>query len=52
VAGGKLSVGAFVRNLSNRAVFTNDTQDPFVPGYVGATITDPRTYGMRVGVVF
>jgi iron complex outermembrane recepter protein len=49
---GKWSVGGYVRNLTNRAVYTNGNQDPFVPGYVGATIAEPRTYGVRLGVTF
>ena len=48
----KVSFGAFVRNLTDRAIYTNAIQDPFVPGYVAATITDPRTYGVRFGVNF
>jgi iron complex outermembrane receptor protein len=49
---GKWSIGGYVRNLTNRAVYTNGTQDPFVPGFVGATIAEPRTYGIRLGITF
>lgn len=43
---------AFCRNLSNKAVYTTATQNPFVAGAVGATLADPRTYGVRIGLKF
>jgi iron complex outermembrane receptor protein len=43
---------AFCRNVSNKAVYTTASENPFLPGAVGATIADPRTYGARVGIKF
>lgn len=43
-----LSITAFVRNLTNEAVYTGAIQSPFIPGIVGANIAPPRTYGVRV----
>jgi iron complex outermembrane recepter protein len=46
------SLTGFVRNLSNRAIYTIGGENSFVPGAVGVTIADPRTYGVRLGVGF
>jgi len=51
-ASGKWSVGVFVRNLSDRPVYTGGYQSPFVGGFVGANLQAPRTYGVRLHVGF
>lgn len=50
---GRWAVTAFVRNLTDRPVYTIGGENPFVPGgAVASTIGDPRTYGARVSVHF
>jgi len=49
---GKLLVSAFVRNITNEAVYTAANQSTFAPSYVGASIDPPRTYGIRTSVRF
>jgi iron complex outermembrane receptor protein len=52
-ASAKWSLTGFVRNLSNKAVYSNGLANPFVPGGAfGATIGDPRTYGLRLSSDF
>jgi iron complex outermembrane receptor protein len=48
----RYSLQAFVRNISEEAVYTGGQQDPFLNGYVGLNIADPRTYGARLRVNF
>lgn len=43
-----LSVQAFVRNITNEAVYTGTQQAPFINNYNGLDIAPPRTYGVRV----
>jgi len=47
-----LSITAFVRNLTNEAVYTGAFQSPFIPGIVAANIAPPRTYGVRAEFSF
>lgn len=50
---GRWAVTAFVRNLTNRPVYTIGSENPFVPGGAVATsVGDPRTYGARLSVHF
>lgn len=49
---GKYSLQAFVRNLTNEAVFNGGQQRPFINGYVGKNIGAPKTYGMKLRVNF
>lgn len=50
---GRWELTAFVRNISNRPVFTIGGLNPWYPGgVVGATIGDPRTYGASLTVNF
>ena len=46
------SVMAFVRNVGNKAAYTNAFQAQFVAGLVHASILAPRTYGVRVRTSF
>lgn len=46
--GDRFKVQGFVRNLSNAAVYTGAEQNAFVGNLVGADISAPRTYGVRV----
>ncbi len=48
----KFLVSAFVRNITNEAVYTAANQSTFAPTYVGASIDAPRTYGIRTSVRF
>jgi iron complex outermembrane receptor protein len=52
-ASGHWSVTAFVRNLTNRPVYSIAFENPYVlGGAVASTIGDPRTYGARVSLQF
>jgi iron complex outermembrane receptor protein len=42
-----ISLTAFVRNLTNEAVYTGAIQSPFSPGVVASSVGAPRTYGAR-----
>lgn len=46
--GSKYSVQAFVRNITDKAVYTGTQQYPFIANYNGLDIAPPRTYGVRV----
>ena len=46
-AQGKWSVTAFVRNMTNRAVYTGAVQNFFIPDLIAGTLDPPRTYGAR-----
>lgn len=51
--GDRWELTGFIRNISNRPVYTLGAENPWYPGgVVGATIGDPRTYGARVRVNF
>lgn len=43
-----LSIQAFIRNITNEAVYTGSQQAPFIANYTGLDIQPPRTYGVRV----
>lgn len=42
------SLQAFVRNITDEAVYTGSELAPFVTGYTGYNIDAPRTYGLRL----
>jgi iron complex outermembrane receptor protein len=46
--GQRWSVAAFVRNITNEAVYTGGGVQAFAPPLVYATIAPPRTYGVRL----
>ena len=50
--GRNLSVGAFARNLTNKAYYLGGQQQPFVGGLFEANIAPPRTYGLRASLKF
>ncbi|MEP7246953.1 MAG: TonB-dependent receptor, partial [Gammaproteobacteria bacterium] len=50
-AGGHWSTGAWVKNISDRAVY-NDARRYGVSSFSGADIRPPRTYGVRVSYEF
>jgi len=50
--GGRWSLTAFVRNIENKAAYTNAFEAQFVPGLVHASILAPRTFGVRVSAGF
>lgn len=50
--GSKYSVRAFVRNITDEAVYATGQTSPFVPGFSIATIGAPRTYGMGLSASF
>ena len=52
VPSGKWQLMAFVRNITNRPVYTIASESPFVPSIVGATIGEPRTYGVNLSARF
>jgi iron complex outermembrane receptor protein len=43
----RYSVGAFVRNIGQKAYYTGGFEQPFVPGLFAANIAAPRTFGAR-----
>ena len=49
---GHWSVAAFVRNLTNQAVYMSSINTPAAPGYVYATVDSPRTFGVRLTANF
>jgi iron complex outermembrane receptor protein len=49
---GKWSVGAYVHNLENSAVYTGGVEQPFAAGLTYATILPPRTFGGRFTIGF
>jgi iron complex outermembrane receptor protein len=49
---GKWSVGAYVHNLENNAVYTGGVEQPFASGLTYATILPPRTFGGRFTIGF
>jgi len=50
---GHLSLSAFVRNLGNKAYYSNATMQPLSGGsLLYTTINAPRTYGLRASVNF
>jgi iron complex outermembrane receptor protein len=48
----RYSVGAFVRNIADRAYYTGGFEHPFIPGLFAANIAPPRTFGMQASVRF
>lgn len=44
----RLSVTAYVRNITNEAVYLGGVQSTFAPSFVGMSIAAPRTYGLRL----
>jgi iron complex outermembrane receptor protein len=48
----RYSVGAFVRNIGDRAYYTGGFEHPFIPGLFAANIAPPRTFGMQASVRF
>ncbi len=42
------SVQAFIRNITDEAVYTGTQQYPFIANYNGLDIAPPRTYGVRL----
>ncbi|MGE0114434.1 MAG: TonB-dependent receptor [Steroidobacteraceae bacterium] len=48
VAPNNLSVTAYVKNIGDKAVYTQAVANTFVLGLVESTIAPPRTYGVRV----
>jgi iron complex outermembrane receptor protein len=55
VPGGKMYVGAFVRNLENKLQITSAPVAPnntFAPNGFAVGVTDPRTWGVTAGVKF
>jgi iron complex outermembrane receptor protein len=46
------SIGAYVRNIGNKAYYTGGLQQPFIPGLFAANIAPPRTYGVQVSYRF
>lgn len=48
----KWSVTGWVRNITDKAVYTGGSLYPFTPGVYYATIRPPRTFGARVTVNF
>jgi iron complex outermembrane receptor protein len=48
----RYSVGAFVRNVANKAYYTGGFEQPFVPGLFAANIAAPRTYGLHGSINF
>jgi iron complex outermembrane receptor protein len=46
------SAAAFVRNIGNEAVYTGAGVHAFAPPLTYATITPPRTYGVRLRYSF
>jgi iron complex outermembrane receptor protein len=49
---GNWTLGAYVHNLENSAVYTGGVEQPFVSGLTFATILPPRTFGGRFTVGF
>jgi iron complex outermembrane recepter protein len=50
--GGNLSVSAFVRNITNEAVFTSTARSFSIVGLITGSLAPPRTYGARVNFKF
>lgn len=52
--GDKWHIGAFVRNITNEAVYNggNGQSSFFAQGWVSTSIAPPRTWGVRAGVKF
>ncbi len=50
--GGRWSLGAYVHNIGNEAVYTGGGEQAFAPPLVYATIAPPRTWGARARVNF
>jgi iron complex outermembrane receptor protein len=48
----RYNVGAFVRNIGDRAYYTGGFEQPFVAGLFAANIAPPRTFGVRGSVKF
>jgi len=48
LASEKLSVTAFVRNITDEAVYLGGFQSAFAPSFVAMSIAPPRTYGLRI----
>ena len=48
----KWSVSGWVRNITDKAIYTGGSLYPFTPGVYYATIRPPRTFGARVTVNF
>ncbi|KEQ53855.1 TonB-dependent receptor [Sphingobium chlorophenolicum] len=46
------SVSAFMRNITNNAVYPAGIPSPYVAGLIGANLSPPRTYGVRLNVKF
>jgi len=51
-ASGKWTLGAYVHNLENSAVYNGGVEQPFVSGLTFATILPPRTFGGRFTIGF
>jgi iron complex outermembrane recepter protein len=51
-ASNRYSVGAFVRNIGDRAYYTGGFEHPFIPGLFAANIAAPRTFGMQASIRF
>lgn len=49
---GNWTLGAFVHNIDDEAVYTGGGEQGFAPPLVYATIGPPRTYGVRVQYAF
>lgn len=49
---GHWSISAFVRNLTNQAVYMSSINTPAAPGFVYATVDAPRTFGVRLTASF
>jgi iron complex outermembrane receptor protein len=48
----RYSIGAFIRNIGQKAYYTGGFEQPFVPGLFAANIAAPRTYGARATFYF
>ncbi|WP_454885378.1 TonB-dependent receptor [Sphingomonas oryzagri] len=48
----RISVTGFVRNIGNKAYSTGGIEQPFIPGLFAASISPPRTYGLRASFKF
>lgn len=51
-AGNRFTIGAFVRNLTDEAVYTGGSQHQQIANVFYANINPPRTYGVRAQVNF
>ncbi|MDB5576366.1 MAG: hypothetical protein JWR80_1542 [Bradyrhizobium sp.] len=48
----RISVTGFVRNIGNKAYSTGGIEQPFIPGLFAASVSPPRTYGLRASFKF